>query len=46
MTAHGRAAGSYDDWKIPDLRRTANQVGVTGWAAMTPRQPVKARRVS
>jgi hypothetical protein len=42
----GRAAGSYDDWKVPDLRRRATQVGITGRSAMTKKQLIKALRAS
>ena len=40
----GGAAGSYDNWKVPDLRRRAKQVGITGRSAMTKKQLVKALR--
>jgi hypothetical protein len=40
----GGAAGSYDDWKVPDLRRRAKQVGITGRSTMTKKQLIKALR--
>jgi hypothetical protein len=42
--ARGGAAGSYDTWKVPELRRRAKQVGITGRAAMTKKQLIKALR--
>jgi hypothetical protein len=42
----GGAAGSYDNWKVPDLRRRANQVGITGRSEMTKKQLIKALRAS
>jgi hypothetical protein len=42
----GGAAGTYDDWKVADLRRRAKQVGIKGRAAMTKPQLIKALRAS
>jgi len=42
----GGAAGSYDDWKVPDLRRRAKQVGITGRSTMTKKQLIKALRAA
>jgi hypothetical protein len=42
----GGAARSYDDWKVPDLRRRAKQVGIAGRSAMTKKQLIKALRAS
>lgn len=42
----GGAAGSYDDWKVPELRRRAKQVGITGRSTMTKKQLIKALRAS
>ena len=42
----GGEAGSYEDWKVPDLQRRAKQVGITGRSAMTKKQLVKALRAS
>jgi hypothetical protein len=42
--ARGGAAGSYDKWKVPELRRRAKQVGIRGRAAMTKKQLIKALR--
>jgi hypothetical protein len=39
-------AGSYDNWTVPDLRRRARQVGITGRSAMTKKQLIKALRAS
>jgi hypothetical protein len=46
VSKRGGAAGSYDDWKVPDLRRRAKQVGIAGRSAMTKKQLVKALRAS
>ena len=46
VSTRGGAAGSYDDWKVPDLRRRAKQVGIAGRSAVTMKQPVKALRTS
>jgi hypothetical protein len=42
----GGAAGSYNDWKVPDLQRRAKEVGVTGRSAMTKKQLIKALRAT
>jgi hypothetical protein len=42
----GGAAGSYDDWKVPDLRRRAKQLGVTGRSEMTKQELITALRAS
>jgi hypothetical protein len=42
----GGAAGSYDHWKVPELRRRAKQVGITGRSTMTKKQLIKALRGS
>jgi hypothetical protein len=46
ISSRGAAAGPYDDWKVPDLRRRAKQVGITGRSAMNKQQLVKALRAS
>ena len=46
VSKRGGAAGSYDDWKVTDLRRRAKQVGIKGRAAMTKPQLIKALRAS
>jgi Rho termination factor, N-terminal domain len=42
----GGAAGSYDGWKVTELRRRAKQVGIKGRAAMTKADLIKALRAS
>jgi hypothetical protein len=42
----GGAAGSYDAWKVTDLRRRAKQVGIKGRSAMNKAQLIKALRAS
>jgi len=43
---HGGAANSYADWKVPQLRRRAKQVGIKGRSTMNKKQLVKALRAS
>jgi hypothetical protein len=43
---HGAAANSYADWKVPQLRRRAKQVGIKGRSTMNKKQLVKALRAS
>jgi hypothetical protein len=42
----GSATGSYDAWKVTDLRRRAKQVGIKGRSAMNKAQLIKALRAS
>jgi hypothetical protein len=42
----GGAASSYADWKVPELRLRAKQVGIKGRAAMSKKQLIKALRAS
>jgi hypothetical protein len=42
----GGAAGSYDDWKVTDLRRRAKQLGVTGRSEMTKKELISALRAT
>jgi hypothetical protein len=42
----GGATGSYDAWKVTDLRRRAKQVGIKGRSAMNKAQLIKALRAS
>ena len=46
VSKRGGAAGSYEDWKVPDLRRRAKELGIAGRSAMTKSQLVKALRAS
>jgi hypothetical protein len=46
VSKRGGAARSYDEWKVPELRRRAKQVGIVGRSAMTKKQLVKALRAS
>lgn len=43
---HGAAATSYADWKVPQLRRRAKQVGIKGRSTMNKKQLVKALRAA
>ena len=31
----GGKAGSYDDWKVADLKKRAKELGVTGYSGLT-----------
>jgi hypothetical protein len=42
----GGEAGSYEDWKVTDLRRRAKQLGVTGRSEMTKKELISALRAS
>jgi Rho termination factor, N-terminal domain len=43
---HGGAASPYADWKVPQLRRRAKQVGIKGRSTMNKKQLVKALRAA
>jgi Rho termination factor, N-terminal domain len=45
--AVGRRGGespSYDDWKVPDLRRRAGEIGIDGRSSMNKQQLIEALR--
>jgi hypothetical protein len=31
----GGESGSYDDWTVPDLRKRAKELGITGYSGLT-----------
>lgn len=46
-TAVGRAggeSGSYDDWTVPELKKRAKELGLTGYSKKTKSELVKALR--
>ena len=40
----GGKSGSYDDWKLEELRRRAGEIGIEGRSKMTKSELVKALR--
>jgi hypothetical protein len=42
----GRAASSYSDWKVPELRKRAKHLGIKGCASMNKKQLIKALRAA
>ena len=42
----GGAATSYANWKVPQLRRRAKQVGIKGRSTMNKKQLIKALRTA
>ena len=40
----GGESGSYDDWKVEELRRRAGEIGIEGRSKMNKRELVKALR--
>ena len=40
----GGKSGSYDDWKVDELRRRAGEIGIEGRSKMTKDELVKALR--
>ena len=42
----GGESGSYDDWTVPDLRKRAKELGITGYSSKTKPQLIEALRGS
>jgi hypothetical protein len=42
--AKGGKAGSYDDWTVPELRKRAKELGLTGYSGKNKSELVKALR--
>lgn len=40
----GGESGSYDDWTVPDLKKRAKELGLTGYSAKTKSQLITALR--
>jgi Rho termination factor-like protein len=42
----GGQSGSYDDWTVPELKKRAKEIGVSGYSGLTKRQLVSKLRNS
>lgn len=42
----GGESGSYDDWTVPELKKRAKEIGLTGYSKKTKPQLVEALRDS
>ena len=42
----GGESGSYEDWTVPELRKRAKELGMTGYSAKTKPQLISALRDS
>ena len=40
----GGKSGSYDDWKVSDLKKRAKELGLSGYSSMTKAKLVSALR--
>jgi hypothetical protein len=40
----GGESGSYDDWTVPDLKKKAKELGITGYSAKTKSQLISLLR--
>lgn len=40
----GGESGSYDDWKVPDLRARARELGLTNYSTKTKKELIAALR--
>jgi hypothetical protein len=40
----GGESGSYDDWTVPDLKKKARQIGITGYSKKKKSELVEALR--
>jgi hypothetical protein len=46
VASKGGARGSYDDWKVADLRKRAAEIGVNGRSTMSKAELIHALRDS
>lgn len=44
VAAKGGKSGSYDDWTVPELRKRAKELGLSGYSGKTKDELVKALR--
>jgi hypothetical protein len=42
----GGKSGSYDDWTVPDLRKRAKEIGLSGYSALTKQKLISKLRNS
>jgi hypothetical protein len=42
----GGESGSYDDWTVPELKKKAREIGLTGYSKLTKPQLIEALRGS
>jgi hypothetical protein len=42
----GGKSGSYDDWSVPELKKRAKEIGMSGYSGLTKRQLVAKLRNS
>ena len=42
----GGQSGSYDDWTVPELKKRAKEIGVSGYSGLTKQQLVSKLRNS
>jgi hypothetical protein len=42
----GGRSGSYDDWTVPELKKRAKEIGVSGYSGLTKRELVSKLRNS
>ena len=42
----GGRSGSYDDWTVPELKKRAKEIGVSGYSGLTKQQLVSKLRNS
>jgi hypothetical protein len=42
----GGKSGSYDDWTVPDLRKRAKEIGLSGYSALTKQKLITKLRNS
>jgi hypothetical protein len=40
----GGESGSYDDWTVPDLKKKARQIGITGYSTKKKSELIEALR--
>lgn len=44
VAAKGGTSGSYDDWTVPELRKRAKELGLTGYSGQKKSELVKSLR--
>jgi hypothetical protein len=42
----GGRSGSYDDWTVPELKKRAKEIGVSGYSGLTKRELISRLRNS